>query len=203
MGEHGPLTEELAARAALRRPEACAALVARVRGALATWVAVRLGPALRARVTEDDVLQETFLQAYRSLDTFANTGPGSFRRWLMTVAEHRIKDLHRFHAAKKRDVQRERVTPANAEESVLWDRLSVAGPSPVSVADLQDNRRLIASRIEALPAELRDVLVARALEERPFKDIAERLDRPITTVQAQFARALRTLKAHFDGPPSL
>ena len=194
MTEQHPLTEELAAHAALRQPEAFAALLGRVRGGLETWVAVRLGPVLRARVSEEDVVQVTFLEAYRSLGTFSDTGPGSFRRWLMVVAENRIKDMHKFHVAQKRDLRREVAKPQSPDEITLMRCLPVGGPSPVSVADLRENHRQVVERIEALSEPLREVLIARALEERTFTEIAERMGAPVTTVQARFARALREVR---------
>lgn len=45
-----------------------------------------------------------------------------------------------------------------------------------------------------MPDDLRTLVIARALEGRPFREITEMLGKPITTVQAQFARGLRELK---------
>lgn len=193
MEEQDP-TEQLAASAALREPEAFARLVARVRGGLATWIAVRMGPRLRSRVSEDDVLQESLLQAYRTLDSFESQGPGSFRRWLLSVAENRVRDLSKFHSAQKRDAAREiGAARTEAERSVL-EQLSIHATSPASAVHALEARQSMAAAIEALPADLRAVVVARALEERRFREIAEQLDRPLTTVQAQYARGLRMLK---------
>lgn len=187
-------TEHLAADAALREPEAFARLVARVRGGLATWIAVRMGPRLRARVSEDDVLQESLLQAYRTLDGFVSQGPGSFRRWLLSVAENRIRDLSRFHGAQKRDAAREIGAPRTEAERNVLDQLSLHATSPASAVHALEARQAMAAAIEGLPDDLRGVVVARALEERPFREIAEQVERPLTTVQAQYARGLRLLK---------
>ena len=192
--EQNPLTEALAAQAALQDPAAFADLVARVHGRLQTWIAVRLGPALRGRVTEDDVLQETLLQAYRTLDRFQSNGPGSFRRWLLSVAENRIRDLHKFHAAKKRDFAREAFKPRNDDETAMLNRFSASITSPSLAAGRNEQRADLVAKIDALPEDLRAVVIARALKELPFKEIAQQLGRPLTTVQAQFARGLRALK---------
>ena len=194
MGADELQTEELAASAALQDPEAFAALVERVRGRLETWIALRLGPKLRGRVSEDDVLQETLLHAYRALDAFEAGGAGSFRRWLLSIAENRIRDLHKFHVAQKRDIGRERAKPKSPDEVTLLDRLSIGGASPASLLHARQAQRDLATHIDALPLDLREVVVARALEERPFREIAEQLGRPLTTVQAQFARGIRGLR---------
>jgi RNA polymerase sigma-70 factor (ECF subfamily) len=187
-------TEHLAANVALRQPEAFAALVGRVRGALVTWIALRLGPRLRERVTEEDVLQETLLQAYRTIDAFQSGGAGSFRRWLLSVAEHRIKDLSKFHGAQKRDSAREVGKARNEGERTLLGQLALQATSPASAAHALEAKHQMAAAIEGLPQDLRDVVVARALEERRFREVAELLGRPLTTVQAQYARGLRLLR---------
>ena len=48
--------------------------------------AVELGGAFGA----EEVLQETFLEAYRSLARVRDQGPGSFQRWLLSIAENRL-----------------------------------------------------------------------------------------------------------------
>jgi RNA polymerase sigma-70 factor (ECF subfamily) len=191
-------TEHLAANVALKEPEAFAALVGRVRGGLVTWIALRLGPQLRARVTEEDVLQETLLQAYRTIDAFQSGGAGSFRRWLLSVAENRIRDLSKFHGAQKRDSAREVRKARNEGERTLLGQLTLQATSPGSAAQALEAKRKMAAAIESLPPELREVVVARALEERRFREVSELLQRPLTTVQAQYARGLRLLRDALD-----
>ncbi len=173
--------------------------MARVRGRLDTWIALRLGARLRGRIAEEDVLQETLLQAYRGLGSFRDTGRGSFRRWLLSVAENRIRDMRKFHAAQKRDLGREIAQPRTPDEASLLDRVSVGGASPPSMVHARDARRELVERIDALPDDLRTIVVARALEERPFREIAEQQGLAITTVQARFARGLRELRGMLDG----
>jgi len=193
MGEANDRTTEGLARGARGDAAAFARLVERIRGRLNMWIALRMGSRLRSRLTEDDVFQETLLQAHRSIADFRDEGAGSFRRWIFSVAENRLRDLNKFHTAQKRDVSRE-LTPRNREETVLLERISHDGTSPSSGA----HKRMIAGRVQAgierLPEELREVLVLRAIEERTFVEIAERLGKPATTIQGAYARALKALR---------
>lgn len=185
-------TEREAAVAAGGDPEAFARLVDRIRGRLGVWIALRLGPQLRARVAEEDVFQETLLEVYRRLPDFEDTGPGSFRRWLFVVAENRIRDLHKFHSRQRRDVAR--VQPRSREESTVLGLLAADGTSPSSAAHRAELVGRVVERIERLDEDVRAVVVARAIEERTFREIAERLGRPQTSVQALYARGLRQLQ---------
>ena len=188
-------TEGLARKALGEDPEAFAELVQHLRGRLEMWISLRMGPLLRSRLSEDDVLQETLLQAHRSLPDFADHGPGSFRRWMFSVAENRLRDLHKYHAAQKRDVAREaQVGPRSAEESEFLQSLSASGTSPSSAAHRRDLVGGLAESIARLPEPLGDVLVLRAIEERTFKEIAQQLGKRPATVKGLYVRALKRLK---------
>ncbi|MHC4954431.1 MAG: sigma-70 family RNA polymerase sigma factor [Planctomycetota bacterium] len=187
-------TEGLARKALVGDPEAFAELVQRLRGRLRMWITLRMGPLLRSRLTEDDVFQETLLQAHRSLGSFQDNGPGSFQRWIFSVAENRLRDLHKYHAAQKRDPAREvRATPRDDRERDLLQVLSTGGPTPSSCAHRSDLAERLTGSIESLEAPLRDVLIMRAIEERNFKNIAATLELSPATVRGLYARALTQL----------
>lgn len=188
-------TEGLARRALGEDPEAFAGLVQRLRGRLEMWISLRMGPLLRSRLSEDDVLQETLLQAHRSLADFRDQGEGSFRRWVFSVAENRLRDLHKYHAAQKRDAAREvPIGPRSAEESQLLQSLSASGSSPSSVAHRRELVARLVDRIARLPEPLGEVLVRRAIEERTFQEIAQQLGKPPGTVKGLYVRALKSLR---------
>ena len=86
-----PDTQGLARRALVGDPEAFTEMAQRLRGRLRMWITLRMGPLLRSRLTEDDVFQETLLQAHRSLAGFKENGPGSFQRWIFSIAENRLR----------------------------------------------------------------------------------------------------------------
>lgn len=185
-------TEGEARAAAGGDPEAFARLVDRVKGRLEVWIALRLGPMLRTRVSEEDVFQDTLLEAYRSLGEFTDAGPGSFRRWLFRVAENRIRDLNKYHTRQRRDMGR--VQARTGDEETLLGLLATDGTSPSSGAHRAELVGRVVERIETLDDPVREVVVARAIEDLTFREIAERLDKPQTSVQALYARGLRSLK---------
>lgn len=180
------LDSEGLARKAAADPDAFADLVRRLRGRLEMWINVRMGPLLDARLTADDVLQETLLQAHQSLHDFQPQGKGSFQRWLFSVAENRLKDLHKYHAAQKRH-------PGH-EAAGDFAALRAAGPTPSSSARRRELVHRLATKIAALPEPLREILVLRAIEERTFADIAQATKKPAATVQGLFAKALKALQ---------
>src|SRR6266850_3254063 len=69
-------------------------------------VRLRLGPRLRERVDSGDILQETFIAAVRSLESFEMREEASLINWLSRLAERQIIAAADFHGAKKRDQRR-------------------------------------------------------------------------------------------------
>jgi RNA polymerase sigma-70 factor (ECF subfamily) len=188
-------TEGLVRDAVGGDPEAFSRLFHRIRGRLEVWISLRMGPLLRKRLSPDDVLQETLLEAHRSLARFHDQGSGSFQRWVYSVAENRIRDLHKFHTAQKRDAAREaRPEGPRDEEVEILKHLAGDDPSPSAGMRGQEVSARLAESIERLPDPLREVLVLRAIEERTYAEIAERLERPAATVRVLFCRALKRLR---------
>src|ERR1017187_6865107 len=76
--------------------DAFAALFAKYRRRLAALLHYKAGPELLAAVEVDDLLQETFLQAFRDIQRFKYAAPGSFWNWLASIAGHVVLDAARF-----------------------------------------------------------------------------------------------------------
>ena len=124
---------------------------------------VSIEKALRAKVSDSDLVQDTFVQAFDHFNQFQGTSTGELRNWLATIMKHQLADaVRQFQAAKMRDVFRE-MTLSKAEKSAK----NICGdkPSPALI------ERLLAA-IEKLPYEQRDIVWARYLEGKSFEAIA-------------------------------
>src|SRR3954447_7823132 len=66
------------------------------------FIRARLGPKLRQKVENVDILQEAYLAAHQAVASFEYTHEGSFLRWLCRIIDNRIRDLGDHFAAKKR-----------------------------------------------------------------------------------------------------
>jgi RNA polymerase sigma-70 factor (ECF subfamily) len=165
--------------------------VMRLRGRHSLWISLRMGPLLRARVSEEDVLQETLLEACRSYAAFRPEGPDSFRRWLFSIAENRIRDLSKYHGAQRRHPARE--APTDPERALL-DRLTAGVSTPSSHARRKELVDLLTGGITRRPDAEREVVTLRALEDLTFKEIAARSGRTEAAVAALYGKALLALK---------
>ena len=69
---------------------------------LASRIARKIPSFLRNTVTEEDILQETFIEVFQRIESFEMKGERAFYRWLVTIADHRLLDLVKAHQAVKR-----------------------------------------------------------------------------------------------------
>jgi RNA polymerase sigma-70 factor (ECF subfamily) len=135
----------------------------------------------------DDLVQETFLRAYRHWHTF-NTG-SDCRRWLAAIC--RNTHYEQEHRAR-------RVTAADDEEleSLAAARHHV-GARAAGLEDMYARLDLgpaIASAIGALDPVFRHVVVLSDVEGFSYEEIADMLQVPIGTVRSRLFRARRQLQ---------
>jgi RNA polymerase sigma-70 factor (ECF subfamily) len=130
-----------------------------------------------------DATQETFLAAFRNLRGFR--GEAKVSSWL-----HRI--------AVNQCISRQRRSKVRSE-SALEDEHenSFATPlngSPARVAEGRQETLAVRRAINSLPIELRQVVVMKEFEELTFREIAEALDLPLSTVKSRLYTAMKQLQ---------
>ena len=181
-------TGNLVRKAKLGDRAAFDALVERHRARLEAFIDPRLGRQLRPKIGVEDVLQDTFLRAFRSLDRFSMKDEESLCRWLCGIAEHVI-----LYAAQK--YQHER-TPIHRD-------LPGGDPSPTKMARRNERFERLRGALADLGAEHREVILLARIERLKIKEIAERMSRSQDAVKQLLARALRKLKSAFGDTESL
>ena len=177
---------------------------ARHRPRIERAVALRIDPALRARLGASDVLQEAWIEARERLPTYLAAPRMPLFLWLRYLALQRLAKAYRFHAtAKRRSVRRE--TPAGAmagpatSSVVLADRLVASGVTP-SVAIAGEEARVRLRRVlEGMASADREVLGLRHFEELSNAEAAEVLGISVEAASKRYVRALERLGAALRG----
>jgi len=161
----------------------------------------QLGASLRRKVEAEDILQEVSAEAVRALPQLELGDRDPFG-WLCQVAQRRIVDAHRrFVAAGKRSADREVPLGGPGDDSQragLIDLLvnSMTTPSKAFSRNAREARLLDA--LEQLPAEQRDALRMRYVENLPSKQIADKLNKSDVAVRVMLTRSLRRLQTLLD-----
>jgi len=138
----------------------------------------------------EEVVQETFLRAWRGLETFR--GDSSLKTWLYTIALNRAK-ARQGTLARMRKVFASR--RAAEEEDRPWPGEEAPDPSasPEEQTLALEQRTRLRRAIRNLPEEFRHAVVLRDLEGLSYDEIARVLGVPIGTVRSRIARGRAAL----------
>ena len=134
--------------------------------------------------TAEDVVQEAFLRAFRSFDSYRGGPP---RAWLFAI----LRNCWRDRVGEK--VRRERIVVSDATLSEAQAEAVAAVPADTDTPEesLARAREIDTVRgvIAALPEPFRETLVLREMEEMSYREIASVTGVPIGTVMSRLARA--------------
>lgn len=153
------------------------------------------------RVPEDvdDLVQETFLKAFKALHTFS--GQYEFSKWLFRICSNNTIDY----------LRRQRFKPLSLDKPVSGNdgsdyTVEVADMSYV-LADnaiiLEERRLALKKAIEDLPEKYRIIIKLRHEEELDYYQIADRLQLPLGTVKVHLFRARKLMYQRLKGDQAL
>jgi RNA polymerase sigma-70 factor (ECF subfamily) len=130
-----------------------------------------------------DATQETFLAAFRYLRGFR--GEAKVSSWL-----HRIA-VNQCISRQRRSKVRGESALGEEHETTFATPLTY---SPAHVAEGRQETAAVRRAINSLPVELRQVVVMKEFEELTFREIADVLDLPLSTVKSRLYTALKQLQ---------
>ncbi|MCO5176305.1 MAG: sigma-70 family RNA polymerase sigma factor [Thermomicrobiales bacterium] len=140
----------------------------------------------------EDLVQETYLRAFRSLHQFAEGT--NLRAWLFRIMTNTYINEYR-----KRQRRPSKASLDDLEEFYLYDHLIDSGvqpgverPEDIVLSQLSVDS--VVSAIEDLPEEFRQVVLLADVEGFSYRDIASIVDIPIGTVMSRLYRARRRLQ---------
>lgn len=195
---HPPADSDLVDRAIAGEPLALERLLMSHHRALHALIDSRIPATLRSYLSADDLLQETFAEAYRGVGAFRPDGPNAFIKWLTTIAEHRVLDAVRSHKAAKRGGGRAPVNAAvNADNSAvlaLLDLVAVHDRTPSRSAAGHEAVSAVQSAIQSLKPDYRDAIRFRYLEGLSVADAAARMNRTERAIHKLCSRGLQRLR---------
>jgi RNA polymerase sigma-70 factor, ECF subfamily len=183
MTDVAPTTDErtdldLVARWKAGEQRAATLLVERHAPAVARFVA-----SVGFRADVDEVVQDTFVRAFASIDGFR--GESSLRTWLFTIARRLVLDRRR--AARRRG---EHVEVQEGDVATEYDALDavVAG----------ETHARMRGALAALTPTQREVFVLRVSEGMSYRDIAEAVDTTEGAARVHYHNAMRAIKEFLD-----
>jgi RNA polymerase sigma-70 factor (ECF subfamily) len=173
-----PTDAELIARWKRGDQRAAAALVDRHAPPLARFAA-----SLGERDGVDELVQDTFVRAFQSLETFR--ADSSLRTWLFTICKRLILDRKRS----------ERRRPDGVE---LDEGHAVVGYDALDGLVAEETARRIQEAVGRLTPTQREVFTLRVTEGMPYGEIATLVDSTEGACRVHYHNAIRMIKEHLS-----
>jgi RNA polymerase sigma-70 factor (ECF subfamily) len=130
----------------------------------------------------EDLVQETFLRAFRSVSHLSD--PRGFRAWLMTIGQSVLIDSYRRAGAIRR------TPPPRASQEALE-----GAPAPqVDEPGLADTREKVRAILQSLPEEYRLPLTLRYIDGADYETIQTQLGLSAGSLRGILYRGLQLLR---------
>lgn len=129
----------------------------------------------------EDIVQDAYLRAIRHFGGFQG---GEGKAWLLAIVRNRCYDSMRHKGI------RERTTPFDEQ----LHNVSHTTLDPEALLLQKERAGLLRQALAELPAELREVLVLRELEQLSYSEIAGIAKIPMGTVMSRLSRARKRLQ---------
>jgi RNA polymerase sigma-70 factor (ECF subfamily) len=140
----------------------------------------------------EDLTQETFLLAWRSIGQLSD--PGGFRAWLLSIARSAATDAYRRESRKKRSFGGRR-----EDYSAAADTVHDPSPPPDASAQLEESRRRVAGALKALPEEYGLPLTLRYIAGADYETIGRQLGLTNGSLRGLLSRGMAKLREKLKG----
>lgn len=137
----------------------------------------------------EDVTQEAFLKAYRSLSSYR--GDSKFSVWLYRIVSNLCLD--QLRAKKRRPTQSLTVENDEGEEDTL--EIPDEQFSPEKLLDRKLTQESVRRGLASLPDDAKQILLLREIQGMSYEEIADVLDLEPGTVKSRIFRARKKLCA--------
>jgi RNA polymerase sigma-70 factor (ECF subfamily) len=136
----------------------------------------------------EDIAQETFVKAWKSLKNY-DPKTSKFKTWLLRIARNSSIDYLR----KKKHVP---LSYFDTDEgtNVLAETVSSEEESVIEKLERQGDAQMVRSLVEKLHPKQQEVLLLYYAGDTTFEEIASVLNEPTNTIKSRHRRALAALK---------
>jgi RNA polymerase sigma-70 factor, ECF subfamily len=141
---------------------------------LARWL-------MRNETDAEDLVQEAYLRAFSHFSGFRG---GDGRAWLLTIVRNCCYDHLKQNGASGQNTDFDEAVHSAGQQT----------PSPETALLLAERTEVVTKSLAELPAEYREVLVLRELEQMSYREIANIAGIPLGTVMSRLNRARQQLR---------
>ncbi len=162
-------TFHLVRRAKDGQPEALGRLFDRYYSRVHKIVSLRLGSKLREVLDAEDIIQETFMGAFKTFDRFEMQNESSVINWLSRIAERAINGAADHFGAAKRKAARVPIDQMDTQDRAVQIPDHRRGPRTLVAAG--EEARIVEECIAKLPEQYREIIILRNYIEYGWEDV--------------------------------
>ena len=145
---------------------------------------------VRNRDVVDDLVQEAFLKAFDSLESYNRQY--AFSTWIYRIATNNSIDYLRKKKLSTLSIDE----PVQGKDGEMHMELADDSADTDREIIVKQRRSMVRDAVEALPEKYRIVVRMRHMQEMSYEEIAEELALPLGTVKAHIFRARELLNKH-------
>jgi len=174
--------------------------LSRFRDYLRFLAEVEMEPHLQRKLDPSDLVQETLLKAYESIDQLRGQSDGELAAWLRKILARNLSNALRDLQSQKRDIRRESSFEDAMENSCmrLGDFLQSRDPSPSKKMQTHEALMKVVQALSKLPDSQRQALLLKHWHEWSLADIGKEMGRTPAGVAGLLRRALRRLREELN-----
>jgi len=136
---------------------------------------------MRNETEAEDAVQSAYV---RAISHFAGFRGGDGRAWLLTIVRNTCYDCLRKLGASRQDTDFDETVHSRGRHN----------PDPETALLAAERTELLRKSLAELPAESREVLILRELEQLSYREIADIAGIPVGTVMSRLSRARQRLQ---------
>jgi len=198
---HSYKTQHLVALAKQGDESACDKLFSAYGERVRRIIRLNRGTELRSKLESMDLVQDAFISALRSLESFTYKSEGDFLRWISRIAENRIRDnLDKLHA-DKRDIRREIPLKSNersSQDSFVRDFVPAYSTTPSMIISKREELDKLEKAMDKLKPEYKEVISLTKIQGLSYEEVGKRLSKSSDAVRMLLARAIAALTSAFE-----
>jgi len=145
----------------------------------------------------EEVVQESFVRAYRGLEHFR--GDSSFETWMHRITVNLARNKFHWNRRRGEGMTVSLSEPYGPEDENDRDaelELPDTSYSPDLLMQKAEMQKNVADGMNSLPESLREAMVLRHVKDMPYEEIAGILNCPVGTVKSRIARGRELLREY-------
>lgn len=142
----------------------------------------------------EDYAQEAFIQGLNKIDSF-DSDKSQIQTWITVIARN---------LAKKGKKDEKKMPKVSMDKTIDEDNTSLSTFIPYDDGkekieeqkETYQKYNIVLKAIENLPSKYKEVIVMREIENMPYKDIADKLDRNLSTIKSQIRKGRHLIQSN-------